>query len=57
MASYEAQSLPPVPLRAAMTAGFLKKHSLPDPAGWGLRAVASAVIDHAGPTDFAGIKA
>jgi hypothetical protein len=40
-----------------MTAGFLRKHSLLDPAWRGLRAVASAVIDHAGHTDFAGVKA
>jgi hypothetical protein len=40
-----------------MTAGFLRKHSLLDPARWGLRAVASAVIDHAGPTDIAGVNA
>ncbi len=40
-----------------MTAGFLRKHGLLDPARRGLRAVVSAVIDHAGPTDFAGIKA
>ena len=40
-----------------MTAGFLRKHSLLGPARRGLRAVVSAVLDHVGPTEFAGVKA